>query len=90
MTSSEDGRQPGRAWARVSPFRPTDGGAPARLPSMYDNDDRMIEPGAHENVAHNDLADDRTADAQVRALLAIASAINRVADQLEGLAAARM
>jgi hypothetical protein len=30
--------------------------------------------------------DQRTADALVRALLAIASAINRVADQLENLA----
>jgi hypothetical protein len=49
----------------------------------------MIGPGAHEDVAHEDLASDRPADAQVRALLAIASAINRVADQLEALAVER-
>jgi hypothetical protein len=52
-------------------------------------DDSMIGPGAHEDVAHEDLASDRPADAQVRALLAIASAINRVADQLEVLAVER-
>jgi hypothetical protein len=57
---------------------------------MYSSEDRMIGPGGHEDVAHEDLADKRPADAQVRALLAIASAINRVADQLEQLAASRM
>lgn len=55
---------------------------------MYSSEERMIGPGAHEDAAHDDLVE-RTEQAQVRALLAIASAINRVADQLEQLAAAR-
>jgi hypothetical protein len=55
----------------------------------YSSDDRMIGPGAHENAVHEELANQQPADAQVRALLAIASAINRVADQLEDLVAAR-
>lgn len=49
----------------------------------------MIGPGAHEIAAQQDLQADRTEDAQVRALLAIASAVNRLASAVEDLAAAR-
>ncbi|GAA5174920.1 hypothetical protein GCM10023321_79810 [Pseudonocardia eucalypti] len=49
------------------------------------SDDCMIGPGRHEVVAHENLNANLPAAAQVWALLAIASAINRVADQLEEL-----
>lgn len=45
----------------------------------------MIGPGQHEVVAHQNLNANLPAAAQVRALLAIASAINRVAEHLEEL-----
>ena len=46
----------------------------------------MIGPGMHENAAESSLSSDHTADAQVHALLAIASAINRLANAVETLA----
>jgi len=48
----------------------------------------MIGPGMHENAAQGALNDDNTADASVHALLAIASAINRLAEAVEGYAIA--
>lgn len=45
----------------------------------------MIGPGRHEVIAHEHLNANLPARAQVEALLAIASAINRVAEHLEEL-----
>ena len=47
------------------------------------SDDMMIGPGMHENAAQEALHDN-AADATVHALLAIASAINRLANAVEG------
>lgn len=43
------------------------------------NDDSMVGPGAHEDSAINALADKRYEEAQVHAVLALASAVNRLA-----------
>ncbi|MGW5703844.1 hypothetical protein [Amycolatopsis japonica] len=53
------------------------------------NDDSMLGPGVHENNAQNAIASDDAATAQVFALLAIAAAVNRLADAQETLAKAR-
>jgi hypothetical protein len=45
-------------------------------------DDSMVGPGAHENAATEAVYED-VPRAQVYALLAIASAINRLADAIE-------
>ena len=42
-------------------------------------------PGAHENSAMNALASARTEDAQVLAILALASAVNRLAARQEAI-----
>lgn len=47
------------------------------------SDDSMIGPGAHENTALDTAADGDVAKAQVYALLAVASAINRLANAVE-------
>ncbi|MFD1146953.1 hypothetical protein [Saccharothrix hoggarensis] len=47
------------------------------------NDDTMVGPGAHEVTATESAARGEVAEAQVFALLAIASAINRLADAVE-------
>lgn len=44
------------------------------------SDDSMIGPGAHEQVAHTQAMDGDTASAMVYAVLALASAVNRLAD----------
>ncbi|MET9250261.1 hypothetical protein [Nonomuraea sp. NPDC003709] len=51
---------------------------------MSDND--MIGPGAHEIAALNALADDKSEDAKVLAILALASAVNRLAEAQEAIA----
>jgi hypothetical protein len=53
------------------------------------NHSTMAGPGMHEDAARDALALDNVAEAQVRALLAIASAINRLADAQEALAEAQ-
>ncbi len=50
------------------------------------NDDHMIGPGAHENAASGALIEGRTEEAKVLALLALASAVNRLAAAQETLA----
>lgn len=49
-------------------------------------DDQMIGPGAHENAASEALVNGRTEDAKVLALLALASAVNRLAAAQEAIA----
>lgn len=49
----------------------------------------MIGPGAHEIAASNAVADGNTADAQVWATLALASAVNRLAEAQESIASAQ-
>jgi hypothetical protein len=44
------------------------------------SDDSMIGPGAHEQVAHSDSMNGDNASALVYAILALASAVNRLAD----------
>jgi hypothetical protein len=44
------------------------------------SDDDMIGPGAHEQVAHKDAMEGDNASAMVYAILALASAVNRLAD----------
>lgn len=50
------------------------------------SDDDMIGPGAHEVVATRMLDDGDTEDAKVYALLALASAVNRLAKAQEAIA----
>jgi hypothetical protein len=50
------------------------------------SDDSMIGPGAHENSALSMLSDGNPADAQVLAVLALASAVNRLAEAQEAIA----
>ncbi|MFI0446604.1 hypothetical protein [Actinomadura sp. 6N118] len=50
------------------------------------DDDLMVGPGSHENSALNALADGRAEDAQVLAILSLASAVNRLAASQEALA----
>ena len=45
----------------------------------------MIGPGAHESVAHSAAMEGDTARAQVYAILALASAVNRLAAAQEVL-----
>jgi hypothetical protein len=52
------------------------------------SDDNTIGPGVHENAAMDALAKNQIQDAQVRALLAIASAVNRLAEAQEATASA--
>jgi|HubBroStandDraft_1064217.scaffolds.fasta_scaffold1072151_1 hypothetical protein len=44
------------------------------------SDDSMIGPGAHEQVANQQATDGDTASATVYAILALAAAVNRLAD----------
>lgn len=44
------------------------------------SDESMIGPGAHEQVAHSDAMEGDNATAMVYAVLALASAVNRLAD----------
>jgi hypothetical protein len=53
---------------------------------MPAGDDRMIGPGAHEVAAGQALTDGRTEEAKVLALLALASAVNRLATAQETIA----
>lgn len=46
-------------------------------------DNTMIGPGAHEDAATNALADNDVEKAKVLALLALASAVNRLAQAQE-------
>ncbi|MEV7808959.1 hypothetical protein AB0O28_39010 [Microbispora sp. NPDC088329] len=50
------------------------------------SDNWMIGPGAHENTAVNALGDKRTEEAKVWAILALASAVNRLAEAQEAIA----
>ncbi|WP_167530265.1 hypothetical protein [Microbispora hainanensis] len=50
------------------------------------SDNYMIGPGAHENAAANCLADKKTEEAKVYAILALASAVNRLAEAQEAIA----
>ncbi len=50
------------------------------------SDDSMIGPGAHEQVAHQQAVDGDTASATVYAILALAAAVNRLADAQKTLA----
>lgn len=43
----------------------------------------MISASEHENTAHNQVMNDQTEDAKVYAILAVASAIDRLADAVE-------
>lgn len=52
------------------------------------NDDRMIGPGMHEQTAQNALIRDSD-EAAVHAMLAIASAINRLADAVNDYVASQ-
>jgi hypothetical protein len=44
------------------------------------SDDSMIGPGAHEQVAHSQAMEKDNASAMVYAILALASAVNRLVD----------
>jgi hypothetical protein len=50
------------------------------------DDNTMIGPGAHEAAAKNAAADGHTEDAMVWAVLALASAVNRLADAADTIA----
>ena len=50
------------------------------------SDNDMIGPGAHETNTQNDLAAGRLDEAQVRTILALASAVNRLAAAAEDIA----
>ena len=50
------------------------------------SDTSMVGPGAHENAASAALTESRTDDAVVLALLALASAVNRLAAAHEAIA----
>lgn len=49
-------------------------------------DNFMIGPGAHETAAAEALHNGDTSDAQVLAILALASAVNRLADAQQAIA----
>jgi hypothetical protein len=49
-------------------------------------DNRMTDPGTHEDAALEELAKGRADEAQVRAILALASAVNRLAAAHENIA----
>jgi hypothetical protein len=46
----------------------------------------MTGPGAHEDAASNALQEGHTEEAQVQAILALASAVNRLAAAQEAIA----
>jgi len=46
----------------------------------------MISPGEHESAAHNAAMSGDTATAQIYAILALASAVNRLAEVQEDIA----
>jgi hypothetical protein len=50
------------------------------------SDNRMIGPGAHEDAATNALTGGHTETAKVFAILALASAVNRLAEAQEAIA----
>jgi hypothetical protein len=50
------------------------------------SDESMIGPGAHEDSAMNALASERHDEAHVHAILALASAVNRLAAAQEAIA----
>ena len=50
------------------------------------NDNDTIGPGAHENAATQAITADRLSEAQVFAILALASAVNRLAAAQEAIA----
>jgi hypothetical protein len=50
------------------------------------SDNHMIGPGAHEDAATNALTDGDTETAKVLAILALASAVNRLAEAQEAIA----
>jgi hypothetical protein len=50
----------------------------------------MIGPGAHEDAATNALANRDTEDAKVLALLALASAVNRLVEAQGAIASAQI
>lgn len=54
------------------------------------DDDSMIGPGAHEQVAHQDAMNGDNASAMVYAVLALASAVNRLADAQRDLVSIEM
>lgn len=54
------------------------------------SDNRMIGPGAHEDAATSALADGQIESAKVLALLALTSAVNRLAQAQEDLANAQV
>ena len=49
------------------------------------SDDTMVGPGMHEDAAQNRLDANQVERAQVHALLAIASAVNRLAQAMESM-----
>jgi len=49
------------------------------------SDTHMNGPGVHEYNAMNCIQDDHLVEAQVSALLAIAAAVNRLADAVESM-----
>ena len=50
------------------------------------DDNHMIGPGAHEQAAHSASMDGDNATATVYAILALAAAVNRLADAQEAIA----
>jgi hypothetical protein len=50
------------------------------------NDDHMTGPGAHETSAHSFAMEGNTPQAQIYAILALASAVNRLASAQEAIA----
>jgi hypothetical protein len=77
------------------PYIPRPGETPANqvqdrkagFPMTGDSD--MIGPGAHETNAQNAITGSRPGEAQVHAILALASAVNRLAAAAEAIAAAQ-
>jgi hypothetical protein len=53
------------------------------------SDNDMIGPGAHETNVMNAIGRDRVDEARVYAILALASAVNRLAAAAEDIAAAQ-
>lgn len=54
------------------------------------NDESMIGPGAHEQVAHQQAMEGDNSGAMVYAVLALASAVNRLADAQHDLVSIEM
>lgn len=76
-------------------YIPQPGEAPAiqvqdrKAGSQMSGDSDMVGPGAHETNAMNALGPGRADEAQVHAILALASAVNRLAAAAEAIADAR-